>query len=142
PAVEAPWEEVWSLEASGRVAPGEELDVRARQRALARALPAALPERERWAAALLALEGGIAQVEAGLAELELRLHQELASREEGDPGAEVERRLEQALARLGSRLSAPELEQARQRLARQALRERWGLPTLSLFAPEAETDSG
>ncbi|MBV8200232.1 MAG: hypothetical protein JOZ15_06380, partial [Acidobacteria bacterium] len=35
------------------------------------------------------------------------------------------------------RLAAAEIERARARLARQVLRERLGLPMLSLFSPEA-----
>ncbi|HSK75349.1 MAG TPA: hypothetical protein VLQ45_02745, partial [Thermoanaerobaculia bacterium] len=47
--------------------------------------------------------------------------------------------VEKTLASLGGRLPAEELERSRERLARQALRRRLGLPVLSLFSPEAET---
>jgi hypothetical protein len=46
--------------------------------------------------------------------------------------------VEKALAAFGSRLSAEERARSRERLAYQVLRQRFRLPVLSLFSPEAD----
>jgi hypothetical protein len=53
---------------------------------------------------------------------------------------EVEAAVEKTLAALKGRLPADELERSRERLTWQVLRQRLGLPVLSLFSPEAQLD--
>lgn len=139
PAVEAAWEEISRLAAAGRGAEAPSFDVRARLEALAGALPESLPERSRWKARILALAGRAEEVEAALAELDREVVERLAA-EGGDLGSagKVEEAVEAALAELRGRLPAEEVAAARARLARQVVRQRWGLPVLSLFSPEAE----
>jgi len=48
--------------------------------------------------------------------------------------------VEKTLAALKGRLPADELERSRERLTHQVLRQRLGLPVLSLFSPEAQLD--
>ena len=48
--------------------------------------------------------------------------------------------MEKTLAALKSRLPSDELERSRERLNHQVLRQRLGLPVLSLFSPEAQTE--
>jgi len=52
--------------------------------------------------------------------------------------AALDATLDKALGAVAGRLAAAEIDHARGRLARQVLRERLGLPMLSLFAPEAQ----
>jgi hypothetical protein len=50
---------------------------------------------------------------------------------------EVDAAVEKTLTALRGRLPAEELERSRERLTHQVLRQRLGLPVLSLFSPEA-----
>jgi hypothetical protein len=140
PAVEAAWVEHSELAAPGaRVAP-EAFDAAARLRALAAALPADLPA----AAALRAEIAGLARagldpqgVEERLAEIDRQaLDAALAGLGAAERAA-LDAAVEQALGAVAGRLATTEVERARGRLARQVLRERLGLPMLSLFSPEA-----
>ena len=56
----------------------------------------------------------------------------------GEERAEIDAAVEKTLTLLRGRLPADELAASRDRLFRQALRRRLGLPVLSLFSPEAE----
>lgn len=138
PAVEAAWEEICSLTAAGRQAASTVLEAAPRLAALAAALPAELPARESWAERITALDGDTEGVERRLAALDGELLEELekALDETGRRGLEEE--LQAALAPLATRLEDDELAEARRRLLRQLLRQRWRLPVLSLFSPEAE----
>jgi hypothetical protein len=51
----------------------------------------------------------------------------------------VEAAVEKTLAALKGRLPSDELERSRERLTYQVLRQRLGLPVLSLFSPEANS---
>jgi hypothetical protein len=143
-AVEAAWEEMLSLRAGGRPEAGEALPVQARLGHLSAALPAALPERERWIAALATLAesaGPADEVEARLRSFDAEL---LASlRRALGPGAqqELEAQVDQALAKLRGRLADEELQVAGRRLEEQLLRRRFVAPVLSLFSPEARGEA-
>jgi hypothetical protein len=56
----------------------------------------------------------------------------------GEDRTEIGAAVEKTLTLLRGRLPADELETSRDRLFRQTLRRRLGLPVLSLFSPEAE----
>jgi hypothetical protein len=139
PAVEAAWADLRELTAPAHRVEAPAFEVASRLAALAAALPAALTGREILAARLSALTGDPHEVEAQLSGLDREMLDraweglDIASR------AEVDVTVEKTLASLGGRLPAADLESSRERLARQTLRRKLGLPVLSLFSPEAET---
>ena len=143
PAVEAAWVEHSELAApGGRVAP-ETFDAGARLRALAAALPADLAAAAALRSELagLAAAGGAGLdpqgIEERLAEIDRQgLDAALAGLAAEEREA-LDTAVEKAIGAISGRLAAAEIERARGRLARQVLRERLGLPFLSLFSPEA-----
>jgi hypothetical protein len=149
PAVEAAWTERSELTAPGARVAAEAFDAASRLAALAAALPhvgggrAGLPDAPGLAGLrteLAALAGaGLAPqaIEERLAELDRRtLDGALAALAPEDRAA-LDATLDRAIGAVAGRLAAAEIEHARGRLARQVLRERLGLPMLSLFSPEA-----
>jgi hypothetical protein len=141
--VEAAWKQLRELTAPGdRASAGEAglLEVAPRLAALAAALPEALPERGAVAARIRALAGhdDPRRVEEGLGELEARLLDDLLAALPAKERAAIEAQARESLAPLAERMTREGAERARERLVRQKLRRRTGLPTLSLFAPEAE----
>ena len=149
-AVEKAWAERRELTVPGRRAKAPRLEVAPRLAALAAALPADLPRRETFAARIVELAGdpdagssstasrSPSEIEERLGELDREL---LAAVEEKLPGAarrELDAEVERALAGIARRLPAAEIAGARERLARQHLRQHLRLPLLSLFSPEAE----
>jgi len=140
-AVAAAWDEALALQAGGqRVATAPEPTVEARLAALVAALPAGLPGRDALAAALVALGGGVEAVEPALAKLDAEALARLAAGLDPAGRAELDAEVARALAPLGGRLSGAARSEAARRLHAQALRRRFGLPLLSLFAPEALGD--
>ncbi len=135
--VEAAWERQRELHAAATPAVAPALDVGERLDTLAAALPAELPRRDKLETRMRALQGDAATVEAALAELDREI---LTTAEEaftGDERAALEADLERVLAKLRRRLGGDQLQSARRDLREKLLRERLGLPVLSLFAPEA-----
>ena len=151
PAVEGAWRELRELTAPGRRGPGagEEtapLDVGARLQALAGSLPEELPGREALAHRIRELAAGAGDggepdpqaVEEGLAALD---EEALTSALDGldpDRRSALEEETERTLSVLADRVPREEAGRSRKRLLRQKVRRAVGLPTLSLFAPEAE----
>lgn len=141
-AVEAAWEEIVALSAGGRKERLEPFAAADRLRRLALALPAALPDRERVSAGILALDGEVDAIERALAELDLELIAGLERTLDPPARERLEADLEAALATAARRLSREEVEAARRRFRTQLLRRRFAVPVLSLFSPEAgETGS-
>ncbi|HKI03345.1 MAG TPA: hypothetical protein VKK31_15305 [Thermoanaerobaculia bacterium] len=138
PAVEAAWADLRELTAPGQRAEAPVFEVRPRLAALAAALPASLPGREALAQSIAVLEGDPQQVEHQLSSLDREMLDAVMAGLDGEARNEIGQTVEKTLATLGGRLPAEELERSRDRLARQALRRRLGLPVLSLFSPEAE----
>lgn len=138
PAVEAAWEELKDLAAPGHRAEAPAFEVAPRLAALAAALPRELPGRDLLAARITALDGDAQAVEERLAALDREMLDAATAALDGEVRAEIGAAVEKTLASLAGRLPAEELERSRERLARQALRRRMGLPVLSLFSPEAE----
>ncbi len=145
PAVEAAWRRRSELAAHGERAPAEIFDAASRLRCLA----AAVPDRMPGAAALRARLAGLLAAGDDPQAIEERLAG--LDREALDTAWEalgeadrrsLEGKVDGALAGLASRLPAAEVESARMRLARQVLRDRLGLPVLSLFSPEALDGGG
>ena len=138
PAVEAAWEELRELTAPGERLEAPAFDPAGRLRALAAALPADLSGRDELAARIVSLAGDPQEVEEGLAALDREMLAAAAASLDGPARGEVEAAVEATIAGLRGRLSADELERSRERLTWQVLRQRLGLPVLSLFSPEAE----
>lgn len=137
-AVESAWKEVETMRAAGEREEAPGLDVPARLRALAGSLPEGLPQHHEFAARITALTGDTEHVESALAELD---HEVLEHAEDGLDAAEraaVEQEVDDTVSSLFGRLFAGDVDKARSRLRRQALRRHLGLPVLSLFSPEAE----
>ena len=141
-AVEAAWEEVAALSTGGRRDRLEPIRVEARLHRLAAALGADLPERERWSAAILGLDGDVPEVEKGLAEIDKLLLTELAGVLSESDRAEQQAAVGRSLEPLRGRLPVDELETAAAHLRARILRQRFRLPVLSLFAPEARDPEG
>ena len=146
PAVEAAWTERSELAAPGKRVEAEAFDAASRLAALAAALPAGGgdpggPGVAGLRAELAALAGtGLdpQAIEERLAELDRRtLDGALAALGAAERAA-LDATLDKAIGAVAGRLAAAEIERARGRLARQVLRERLGLPMLSLFSPEAQ----
>jgi len=139
PAVEAAWADLRELTAPGERAEAPVFEVRPRLAALATSLPATFSGRETLAAQITALNGDAQQVEHHLSALDREMLDTAMEGLDGEARAEIGSVVEKTLTSLGGRLPAEELERSRDRLARQALRRRLGLPVLSLFSPEAES---
>jgi hypothetical protein len=143
-AVDAAWEALRDLAAAGEREEGEpQVDLAARLRNLAAALPAALPGRDELAARIAGLaarnDGDSESVEAALSALDAEM---LETAENGlgeEVRAEIAEAVERTVGNLATRLDASEVARARTRLERQVLRQRLSLPVLSLFSPEART---
>lgn len=138
PAVEAAWADLKALTAPGQRAVAPAFEVAPRLAALAAALPPALTGREELAARLTRLSGDPQDVEERLAALDREMLGGLASSLDAEERSEIGAAVEKTLALLSGRLPAEEIEASRERLFRQTLRRRLGLPVLSLFSPEAE----
>lgn len=142
PAVEAAWREHREVTATGSRAPAAApLAVAPRLAALAAALPEALPGRTALAGeigALAALGDDSRAIEERLAELDRRAGEALLAALPAAERRALDAEVEATVAAVAARLPRAEAEAARERLRGQHLRRRAGLPTLSLFAPEAE----
>lgn len=138
PPVEAAWADLKELTAPGQRAVAPAFEVAPRLAGLAAALPLALAGREALTARLGNLTGDPQDVEERLAVLDREMLDAVAASLDRDGRSEIDAAVEKTLALLGGRLPADEVETSRDRLFRQTLRRRMGLPVLSLFSPEAE----
>ncbi|MEA2604123.1 MAG: hypothetical protein QOF89_5115 [Acidobacteriota bacterium] len=138
PAVEAAWAELRDLTAPGDRAAAPAFEVKPRLAALAAFLPTSFPSHEALAARIADLTGDPQEVEDRLAALDREMLAAAADGLDAESRGEIGAAVEKTLTLLGGRLPAEELETSRDRLARQALRRRLGLPVLSLFSPEAD----
>jgi len=134
PAVEAAWADLRELTAPGERSEAAPLDISGRLRNLAAAVPARFAER------VLALQGDAPSVEAALSALDREMLAASSASLAPELREEVEAAVEKTLAALKGRLPADEVERSRERLTHQVLRQRLGLPVLSLFSPEAQLD--
>ncbi len=134
PAVEAAWADLRELTAPAHRAEAPAFEVVPRLAALA----ASLPDRETLAAHITSLSGDPQEVEERLAVLDRQMLDQAWEGLDGEARSEVEAAVEKTLASLGGRLPAGELANSRERLVRQTLRRKLGLPVLSLFSPEAQ----
>jgi hypothetical protein len=134
PAVETAWADVRELTAPARRAEAPAFEVSPRLRALA----ASLPGREALANQVTDLSGDPQEVEERLAALDRQMLDQAWEGLDGEGRSEVETAVEKTLASLAGRLPLAELASSRERLVRQTLRRKLGLPVLSLFSPEAQ----
>jgi len=134
-AVRGAWEEARELTAAAAARRAEGvadrggggLDVGRRLDALAGSLPGDLPGRAELAEGIRRL--GSAGTDAGPSSVDERRVEKVLDAEVG-----------RAMAGLAARLPRDEGERARARLLQQKVRRIFGLPTLSLFAPEADPE--
>jgi hypothetical protein len=136
-AVASAWDETLALRAGGFRDAVPERPVAERLESLAAALPGTLPAREALAAEIRALRGAVSTVEPKLAQIDAALIARLEAGLDARARAEVAAAAQRALAPLRRRLSESAARAAEERLRVQALRRHFGLPLLSLFAPEA-----
>ncbi|MFL6258601.1 MAG: hypothetical protein ACJ76Y_02715 [Thermoanaerobaculia bacterium] len=134
PAVEAAWADLRELTAPARRAEAPAFEVGPLLAGLARSLPG----REALAARVAGLSGDPQEVEERLAALDREMLDRAWEGLDTETRSEVEAAVEKTLASLAGRLPAGELASSRERLLRQTLRRRLGLPVLSLFSPEAQ----
>lgn len=141
PQVEAAWKNLRELTAPGeRAAVAPPLELEPRLAALARSLPEGLPGRDELARRIeaLAASGDPRAAEEGLGGLE----EEAVDAHLGALGpaerTALEDEVEASLEALADRVPREQAARAKERLLRQRVRRNAGLPTLSLFAPEAE----
>lgn len=133
PAVEAAWADLRELTAPGERGQAPALDIPGRLQRLATALPVSIELGEK----ILALEGDAPSVEAALSALDQELLATASESLTAELRQEIERAVEKTLGALSGRIPAAELDRSRERLTHQVLRQRLGLPVLSLFSPEA-----
>ncbi len=139
PAVESAWEEISELIALGESVPAPALDVPSRLAALAAALERVGVEEVAAQVRALAPPGTLAEaVEQRLAGLDAEMLERTDRGFAPDDLAAVATEIDKSLRTLSGRLPAAEIEPARDRLRRHAVRRRAGLPFLSLFSPDAE----
>src|SRR5204863_9551472 len=93
PAVDAAWEELLALTASGHIGVPEPLDVPARLKALAESLPKDLPRRQQLAAAIAALQGSPPEIEAALTEIDAAILTEAVAALDPEAQKEIDRTL-------------------------------------------------
>ena len=138
PAVEKAWAEYRELGAAPPVRrQPSAIDVPARLGALASALPPTLVDVELWRSRLMKVGGTAPEVEARLAELDVELTDTVFEALPFSDRDAVTAGADEALARLAGRVDEARLPDLRQRLVRRLVRERLGLPLLSLFAETA-----
>jgi hypothetical protein len=136
-AVASAWDEALALRAGGFRDAAAERPVPERLEALAAALPEDLPGRAELAEEILALRGSVSTVEPKLAKIDTALIARLEAGLAPEARAALALETERALAPLRRRLSESAARAGEERLRIQALRRRYRLPLLSLFAPEA-----
>jgi hypothetical protein len=137
-AVEAAWSEQLELAAGGyRSAPEPGPSIAERLRALAAALPSDLPGLAPLRERLLRIEGGFEEVEAALERIDRELLSRLRDGLERQELAQLDARVDRALAAVLAAAPPEEVARARSSLSDRALRERFRLPVLSLFSPAA-----
>lgn len=153
-AVQAAWKELRELVAvagpgrgAGEAGEAVAFDPARRLAALSAALPEDLPGRpdvvERLGGITAGGEGEAPEtdprrIEEALAALDREVVGELIERLPADERAELERAAEESVRALADRVPRDELDRARRRVLEQKVRRLYSLPTLSLFAPEAE----
>jgi hypothetical protein len=140
-AVEAAWDEMLALTAGARALPERALSASERLAALADALPGEPPEARAAAAQVRSLDGPLDRIETELARIEAELLEGLGTKLDEGERREMEQRIARALESRRGELSGEELATLSERLRRQELRRRFGLPMLSLFAPEANPEN-
>ena len=137
PAVDAAWEELRTLTAPGHIEAETPLDVPARLTALASALPAALPGLSDWQRRITQLGGAPPEVEAGLASIDAEVLAAGLASLTPDARRSIDDLAQSRLTALARRMPEAEVARAREGLRNRLVRQRLGLPVLSLFAIEA-----
>ncbi len=138
PAVEKEWKRVAQLQAADVRAqapdPAEpEIELAARLAVLCAQLPEQLQGVELWRQRITALSGEAETVEERLAALDAELIAEVDEALTESAARELDEAVKAALQAIAGRLTSEQLQAAGERLRRQLLRQRLGLPLLTLF---------
>jgi hypothetical protein len=139
-AVESGWRRAEELAGPVRRSPEPDFDASARLQALARSVPGGWPGADDLVERLLSLHGDAAAIESSLVALDDALLEAAGARLEAPERAALEAWVERRLDALRPRFEPDELARAAARLRSRELRRRSGLPLLSLFSPDAETE--
>lgn len=140
-AVDRAWQDQQSLTAAARRSPTRELDVDKRLQVLAQALPRQWEGAETIRKALASVQGSPQVVEERLKDLDEEMLSSALSGLSESARDEFERDVEAARDRLRDRVDSKVLDDIAEELRRRALRRLIGLPLLSLFAVDDNTDS-
>lgn len=133
-AVEKAWEDRQDLTATGQRRAPQDFNVEEKLDRLGQALAAAAEAPPGFAEAVLGLTGTAEDIERQLAELDSRMLDEVSTRLSKGSLEEIERSVENSMAKVPARLAEAEADRVRHRLVREAIRRELGLPVLSLFA--------
>ena len=140
PAVEKAWAEYRELGgASARQPRPAAIDVQARLQALADAIPPATVDIESWRRRLLELRGPAPAVEDRLVGLDRELVDSAFALLPERDRETVTTEAETALGRTAGHIDPERLAELRRRMVRRLVRERLGLPLLSLFAERSRS---
>jgi hypothetical protein len=131
------WEEAQELRGGGGRRTAAAMDLQARLRGISGSLPAAMSDREQWVEQIEGLRGSSDEVERALAELDSKLLVAAEKSLNGPDRLRLTARVDSVITGLQDRLPEGEVESARDRIWRGALREVAHLPLLSLFSPQA-----
>ena len=139
-AVESGWRRAEELAGPVRRSDEPGLDAAARLTALARSSPEEGPGAAGIAQQIRSLSGDAAAIESALVVLDDALLESAGARLEAPERAALDAWVERRLDGLRARFEPDELARAAARLRSRELRRRAGLPLLSLFSPDAETE--
>lgn len=133
-AVETAWEELQELVAPSRRDEAETVDAAAQLELLVKALPDVdVVERLDLGNRIRAIDGAMSEREKALGALESEVYAAVAADLSKDERKALEQRVDTVLADLPEPLEGLERDRAAERLRRQILRRRMGLPQLTLF---------
>jgi hypothetical protein len=134
-AVRSAWK-AWQETRGPHFAPGPEETPAAtgeRLEALARRLPKSLPDHEAWQERIRSLSGSLREIEEALGALDVELLERLDREVEPAMRGDIERTVDEAIARLAVRTGPEDRAALRSQLFRRELRRRLDLPLLTLF---------
>lgn len=133
-AVESAWEELQELSAPGQRESADAVDADLQTKAILKALPKNdLVDRLELKTKIASLEGPLGEREKSLQQIEDALYEALQNDQSDEERDALEKRVASVLADLPEPLTGEAHDRAAERLRRQILRRRNGLPVLTLF---------
>ena len=131
------WDEARELEGGGARKTVAKMNVQIRLAGISSSLPKGLPSRQQWAERIDGLSGSSDEIERALADLDSKILLAVERSLDDSEREKLAARVDAVITSLQERLPEAEIESARDRIRRGALREMARLPLLSLFSPEA-----